>query len=270
MGEEWLTADSALAHLMESSWRTLQPFVVVGRSTHHKTVELGLNKHLYHTIYQLFIPIGRHLHKYRAIVGLSASEIDQCLHNRQQHLLLIRPLHSELVDKRLDVKGEVVDILVEVAEHFQVVAHRTIEVGQGVLGDVGTHTLRRLLTAATQVVECIVQTTVLKSDTVEQRTVGLQSEESGTGIACLRFGGESTNLHKSPAECPQLAIVATIDIESCRDADGIGEADSKNLALQETIFVGVTLGEQPTPESGAAYTTKHPQAEAVLTLHRED
>ena len=140
-----------------------------------------------------------------------------------------------------DVHGEVIRVLVEVAEEFEVVGRGVFGGGRGVAADVAADD--ESFVGPAQVLDGFFETAVRKPDAVDDRLVLREPEDAGTGIARLRTRRHGADLDESEAEGRQFAERLAVAVETCGQPDGVGEFDAEDLAFERGVFHGVTLAE---------------------------
>ena len=239
-------AQPAAADLVERRAAGVQPFAVVRAIGRHDAVERRFEQNVADFVDHGVRHVGRYLEHDRTVLVLSPAEVEQRVENPQDMCARMgRAFAARVV--AADVHGEVICVLVEVAEEFEIVGRGVFGGGRSVAADVAADD--ESFVGPAQVLDGFFETAVRKPDAVDDRLVLREPEDAGAGIARLRTRRHGADLDESEAEGRQFAERLAVAVETCGQPDGVGEFDAEDLAFERGVFHGVTLAEQP-PSAG--------------------
>lgn len=196
-----------------------------------------------HYFVELFVrKVGGYFEQYRTVVELTAAELEQ---RRQQLLYALSAREHVALGRGVagDVDGKVIDILIHVAEHFQVVACGRLVGCYVIFGDVAADD--DPLVPVADVAHGIFQALVGVARAVEYGVVGLYGEYARTRTSRLRTRRDGSYLDEAEACGRQLLDRVAVGIVPGRDADGVGKAHAEHLAFEIGRTQRVTLRQQP-------------------------
>ena len=135
------------------------------------------------------------------------------------------------------IYGEVVDVLVEVAEYTQIVRRSILRRSYGVFADVATENYA-LVALADALYNCL-QTLRCEADTVDYSLVCREFENARFRVALLWAWSYCSNLYKAKTESRQWSINLAIAVVARCNTDRVAEMKAEHLSLQTLILDGV-------------------------------
>ncbi len=167
----------------------------------------------------------------------------------------------------VDADGEIVDILVEIAEELEAVGGGFLGRGAGVLADVAPYDGAAVGFA--QAADGGFETPVGAAGAVDDGVVFGQPEDAGAGIARLGPGRERADLHEPESCRRQLADDLAVAVDACGQPDRVGKPQSEDFALENRMPHGETPLQQPASAGQHAGQPQQPEDEAVRPLDAE-
>ena len=260
------TSESAVSDLFEGFAAGLQSLAAVGAVGGDDSVERGFEEDVGHAVDHLVGHVGRNLEHDGPVLVLSAAEVEQGFEDAENLLPgMGRSVAAGVV--AADVYGEVVRILVEVAEEFEIVRGGVFCGCGGIFPDVAADDYAVMGFA--QVADRCFESAVCESDAVDDGAVPGESEDAGAGVSRLGLRGDGSDLHESEAHCGQFPKSLAVAVESGCDAHGIGETDAENLAFEGGVLHGVAFVQQPAAPGDQSDDTQQEDDGPVCPLDGE-
>ena len=235
-------AEASAADLFERRAARVESLAAVSPVGGHDTVERRFEQHVGDLVDHLVRHVGRYFEHDRPELVLPAPEVEQRVEYLENMFARVRRAFAAGV-VAADVDGEIVRILVEVAEEFEVVRRSVFGGGRGVLADVAAHD--HAVVRAPQVADGGFQPAVRESDAVDDGVVLREAEHPRPRVACLRTGRHGSYLDESESQRGQFTERLAVVVESGRQSDGVGEADAEHLAFERRMLHGVAFAQQP-------------------------
>ena len=212
----------------------------------YHAVERRVEHDVGHQVDRLVREVGRDFQQDGAVLVLPAAEFEERFQN-------LRDVFARLVRCCLlpriagDVDREIVGVLVEVAEAFEVVGRRLVAGRGRVLADIAADD--RLSARLSQVRHGAVETVAANAYAVEQRAGRVEPEDARLGIARLTLGGDASHLDESETHGRQFAVDVAVTVESGGHSYGILETDAEDFAFERRVFRRIEFVQQP-PSAG--------------------
>ena len=266
---EGRSAEAAAADLFERRAAGPQPLAAVRAVGGHDAVERRLHQYVGDPVDHLVRHVGRDFEHDRPVLVLPAAEVEQRVEYLKNVFARVRrPFATGVV--AADVHGEVVRILVKVAEEFQVVGRGVLGRGRGVLADVAPHDHPAVRTP--QVTDGGFEAAVRKSDAVYDGVVLREPEDPRAGISRLGAGRDGAHLDESESQGGQFAVGFAVAVESRGDSHRIGEPHAEDLAFERRMLHGVAFAQEPAAPGDQPEDAQHQQDDVVgpLDVEREE
>ena len=239
---ERCAAEASAADLFERRTARVESSAAVGSVGGHDPVERRFEQHVGDLVDHLVRHVGRDFEHDRPELVLPAPEVEQRVEYLKDMFARVRRAFAAGV-VAADVDGEIVRILVEAAEEFEVVRRSVLGGGRGVLADVAAHD--HAVVRAPQVADGGFQSAVRQTDAVDDGIVLREAEDPRPRVARLRTGRHGPHLDESESQRGQFAERLAVVVESCGQPDGVGETDAEHLAFERRMLHGVAFAQQP-------------------------
>ena len=195
-----------------------------------------------HAVDHLVGHVGGYFEHDRAVLVLSAAEVEQRFEDPENVFAGVgRSLPAGVV--AADVDGEVVRILIEVAEEFQIVGRGVLDGRGGVFPDVAPHD--NPLVGAAEVADGGFESPVCDSDAADDRLVLREPEDARAGIPGLRLRRDGSDLDESESHGGEFAVGFAVAVESGGEPHGVAELHAEDLAFERRVLDGAALVQQP-------------------------
>ena len=257
------SAQSAAADFVERLLIGFETFARESTVHGHDAVQRRRKHQVGHFVDKRVRQVGRYFQQDRPVLVLAAAKIEERLQNIHQVGFVVRYAAVRTV-VAADVDRKIIDVLVEVAEHFEVVGRDLRRLCQRVFADVASDD--EPVVPVAELGDGLVQPLVVEARTVDDRPVCGQPEDAGSGIAGLGLGRDRTDLDESEAQGRKFAERFSVAVETRRQTDRVGKPKSEYLPFERRVL-GAVHGTQQ--RSSARDFPDHAQQEqdrAVGTL----
>ena len=196
----------------------VQPLAPLRAVRRNDTVQRRIDQYIGHAIDRLICQIGRNLKHHGPVLVLPAPELEQRFQNVQDIFAVVRQILPAGV-VATEVDGEIIHILVEVAEDFQIVRRSLLGRRRGIPTDIASDNQPLVRTA--QVLDGLFQSAVGCPYAADDGAVFRQPENAGTRISLLRTGRHGAHLDESESHGPPFAAHLAVGVETGANPTGL-------------------------------------------------